>query len=84
MYTRFRTLDRARKGYISADELMAIPELSINPIVQRLVRQFESVNFKDFCRLLSAFSSRASHQNKLGFMFQVYDVDGDGECRTGV
>jgi hypothetical protein len=38
LYKRFRSLDRARKGYISAEELMSIPELSINPLAQRLVR----------------------------------------------
>lgn len=37
LYKRFRSLDRGRKGYISAEELMAIPELSINPLAQRLV-----------------------------------------------
>jgi Ca2+-binding EF-hand superfamily protein len=38
LYKRFRSLDRGRKGYISAEELMSIPELSINPLAQRLVR----------------------------------------------
>jgi hypothetical protein len=38
LYKRFRSLDRSRKGYISAAELMSIPELSINPLAQRLVR----------------------------------------------
>jgi hypothetical protein len=38
LYKRFRSLDRSRKGYISAEELMSIPELSINPLAQRLVR----------------------------------------------
>lgn len=37
LYRRFRTLDRGRKGYITADEFMTIPELSINPLAQRLV-----------------------------------------------
>jgi Ca2+-binding EF-hand superfamily protein len=43
------------------------------------VRLFESVNFKEFVRLLSAFSSRASREVKLDAMFSVWDVDGDGE-----
>ncbi len=34
MYKRFRALDRGRKGYISGDEFINIPELSINPIAQ--------------------------------------------------
>eukprot|EP00878_Enallax_costatus_P004891 GHUV01005146.1.p1 GENE.GHUV01005146.1~~GHUV01005146.1.p1 ORF type:complete len:179 (+),score=35.46 GHUV01005146.1:738-1274(+) len=78
LYKRFRSLDRGRKGYISTEELMAIPELSINPLAQRLVRQFESVNFVDFARLLAAFSDRAPYDEKVKFIFKVYDVDGDG------
>ena len=34
------------QGYISAEEFMNIPELSINPLAHRLERIFESVNFK--------------------------------------
>jgi hypothetical protein len=34
LYKRFRALDRGRKGYISGDEFLQIPELSINPIAQ--------------------------------------------------
>lgn len=43
------------------------------------VRQFESVNFVDFARLLAAFSDRAPYDDKIKFIFKVYDVDGDGE-----
>jgi Ca2+-binding EF-hand superfamily protein len=43
------------------------------------VRSFESVNFLDFARLLAAFSDRASYEDKVRFIFRVYDVDGDGE-----
>jgi hypothetical protein len=39
LYKRFRSLDRGKKGYISAEEFLGIPELSINPLAQRLVRQ---------------------------------------------
>lgn len=44
---------------------------------------FESVNFKEFVKLLSAFSERASNDDRLNLMFSVYDVDGDGECMHG-
>ncbi|KAL3158350.1 hypothetical protein ABBQ38_010589 [Trebouxia sp. C0009 RCD-2024] len=78
LYQRFRSLDRGHKGYISAEEFMNIPELSINPLAQRLERIFESVNFKEFVYLLSAFSSRASVDDKVHLIFTVYDSDGDG------
>jgi serine/threonine-protein phosphatase 2B regulatory subunit len=80
LYERFRTLDKGRKGYIHADELLGIPELSINPILSRLGRLFESVNFKEFVKLLAPFSARASRDDKLEAMFLIYDVDGDGEA----
>ena len=47
------------------------------------VRMYESVNFKEFVKLLSAFSKNASRDVRLEYMFQVYDVDGDGE-RTAI
>lgn len=71
LYSRFRALDRGRKGYITADEFLAIPELSINPLAQRLARLFESVNFKEFVRLLAPFSARTTVDMKLAFMFEV-------------
>ncbi|KAK9828732.1 hypothetical protein WJX72_001762 [[Myrmecia] bisecta] len=78
LYRRFRSLDRGHKGYISAEEFFNIPELSINPLARRLERLFESVNFKEFVAFLSAFSGRASADDKAKFLFTVYDVDGDG------
>ncbi|KAG2489266.1 hypothetical protein HYH03_012286 [Edaphochlamys debaryana] len=78
LYKRFRSLDRGRKGYISPEEFLSIPELSINPVAQRLVRCCECPNFTDFVRLVAPFSPRASRDDRLAFMFSVYDVDGDG------
>ena len=43
------------------------------------MRIFEAVNFKEFVRLLSAFSSRAERDDRITFLFTVYDIDGDGE-----
>ena len=34
------------QGYISAEEFLNIPELSINPLARRLERLFDTVNFK--------------------------------------
>ncbi|KAI8472237.1 MAG: hypothetical protein J3K34DRAFT_414624 [Monoraphidium minutum] len=78
LYRRFRSLDRGLKGYISAEEFLAIPELSINPLAQRVVRLFESVNFLEFVKLLAPFTPRASADDKLQLLFTVFDVDGDG------
>jgi serine/threonine-protein phosphatase 2B regulatory subunit len=83
LYKRFRALDRGHKGYISPEEFLSIPELSINPVAQRLVRCCECPNFTTFVKMVAPFSPRASRDDKLAFMFTVYDVDGDGERFAG-
>ena len=49
----------------------SIPELSINPLAQRLVRSAECPNFRDFVKLVAPFSPRASRDDRLAFIFQV-------------
>lgn len=39
LYKRFRTLDKAKRGYLQSSDLVnSIPELSINPLNKRIVR----------------------------------------------
>ncbi|KAG0480000.1 hypothetical protein HPP92_010858 [Vanilla planifolia] len=48
LYERFCQLDRNAKGFISADEFLSIPEFSLNPLSQRLLKITDGLNFKDF------------------------------------
>lgn len=66
------------QGFITSEEFLSIPELSINPLAKRLSFLFESINFREFLGLLAPFSRAASRDDKLRCMFSVYDVDGDG------
>ena len=50
---------------------MSIPELAISPLASRVVQVFQNLNFVDFCRVLAAFSDRATREEKLDFMFRV-------------
>lgn len=34
----------------------------------------------EFCRLLAPFSTKATHQMKVQAIFDVFDVDGDGNA----
>lgn len=36
------------QGFITAEEVLSIPELSINPMAKRLAYMFDSINFKEF------------------------------------
>ncbi|KAE9464300.1 hypothetical protein C3L33_03792, partial [Rhododendron williamsianum] len=79
LYQRFCQLDRNSGGFISADEIFSVPEFAVNPLSQRLMRMLDGLNFKEFVAFLSAFSSRASLQQKVEFIFKVYDSDGNGK-----
>ncbi|CAN1768098.1 Calcineurin subunit B [Linum perenne] len=65
LYKRFCQLDRNAKGYISADEFLSVPEFAMNPLSQRLVRIVDGLNFMDFVAFLSAFSSKATTEQKI-------------------
>mmetsp|Transcript_27071 Transcript_27071/g.37365 ORF Transcript_27071/g.37365 Transcript_27071/m.37365 type:complete len:150 (-) Transcript_27071:178-627(-) len=77
LYKRFRELDKGHKGYISSDELLNVPELSLNPLAKRMAHLFENVNFNDFVATLANFSDRSTQDEKLRFMFAMHDTDGD-------
>lgn len=77
LYRRFRALDRGRKGFLTAEEVTAIPELSINPLARLLERQMEG-NFKNFIGVLAAASPRSTWEDRVRLIFAVFDADGDG------
>ncbi|KAF5466803.1 hypothetical protein F2P56_016698 [Juglans regia] len=79
LYQRFCQLDRNAKGFISADEFLSVPEFSMNPLSQRLLKMVDGLNFKDFVAFLSAFSAKATIQHKIEFIFRVYDSDSNGK-----
>ncbi|PQM39029.1 calcineurin subunit B [Prunus yedoensis var. nudiflora] len=79
LYKRFCQLDRNAKGFISADEFLSVPEFAMNPLSQRLLKMVDGLNFKDFVAFLSAFSARASMQQKSELIFRVYDSDCNGK-----
>ncbi|CAL1374316.1 unnamed protein product [Linum trigynum] len=78
LYQRFCQLDRSSGGFISADEFLSVPEFAVNPLAQRLLRTVDGLNFKEFVAFLSAFSPRATLQQKIEFIFKLYDSGGKG------
>ncbi|CAN4084386.1 unnamed protein product [Withania somnifera] len=79
LYQRFCQLDRNGCGFISGEEFLSVPEFAVNPLSQRLLRMIDGLNFKEFVAFLSAFSAHASLQQKVEFIFRVYDSDGNGK-----
>mmetsp|Transcript_4877 Transcript_4877/g.8694 ORF Transcript_4877/g.8694 Transcript_4877/m.8694 type:complete len:202 (-) Transcript_4877:155-760(-) len=62
LYRRFRKLDRTHTGTITRSDLLNIPELSMNPLADRVVDRFQfeetdgRINFEDFVRILAVFA----------------------------
>lgn len=83
LYKRFRRIDRSGRGTISVEDLLMIPEISMNPLASRLVKMFERdmedrINFRAFAAGLAIFSSRARPALKCRTVFKLFDVDEDG------
>ncbi|XP_075475502.1 calcineurin subunit B-like isoform X2 [Primulina tabacum] len=47
--------------------------------MHRSLRMLDGLNFNEFVAFLSAFSSGTSLQQKVEFIFKVYDSDGNGK-----
>ncbi|PPD96732.1 hypothetical protein GOBAR_DD06237 [Gossypium barbadense] len=73
LYERFCQLDRNGGGFVSGEEFLSVPEFA------RLLTMLDGLNFKEFVAFLSAFSPRATVQQKIEFIFKVYDSDGNGK-----
>nr|ALS04147.1 calcineurin subunit B isoform 1 [Acartia pacifica] len=81
---RFKKLDLDHSGSISTNELLSLPELKDNPLVKRVVAIFDrdnsgEIDFKEFVEGLAMFVVKSTErEQKLKFLFSVYDLDGDG------
>lgn len=81
-------LDRDGSGSIDKDEFLQIPAIANNPLASRMIAIFDedgggTVDFQEFVKGLSAFSSQGSREEKLKFAFKVYDMDRDGLISNG-
>ena len=74
--SRFSSLDKQDKGFLSREDFLRIPELAINPLGDRIVHAFffesrngdeDKVDFKDFARVLAHFRpiKKSAEKNKL-------------------
>lgn len=87
LYSRFRSIDKSHDGYIQVSEILGInPELSDNPLTHRVVSVFDKngagkISFMEFVTGLARAST--DDESKKRFMFDVYDMDGDGLISNG-
>jgi len=88
LYRRFKLLDKDGSGTLTTEEFLSIPDLALNPLLERILQIFdknkdEEIQFDEFITVLSTLSDKGSKADKLRFAFQVYDIDGDGYISNG-
>jgi calcineurin B family protein 1 len=93
LYNRFKSLDKDNMGYLNKQDFSRIPELHVNPLCDRIIEVLiedhgcdAKINFKQFVKLFSIFRRGKSDQNdlnskenKLKFLFGIYDRDKDNK-----
>lgn len=85
---RFMKMDADNNGAIDKNEFLSIPGISQNPLSRRVIEIFDEnrggdIDFKEFVKGLSIFSSTTDPDDKLRFLFKVYDIDNDGYISNG-
>ena len=85
---RFRRLDKDGSGMLEPNEFFDIPELAQNPLVQRVISVFDknkdgNISFYEFVTGISKISEAGSEEDKMRFLFSIYDIEGDGFISNG-
>jgi len=88
LYRRFKLLDKDGSGTLTTEEFLSIPDLALNPLLERILQIFDKnkddeIQFEEFISVLSTLSDKGTKEDKLKFAFQVYDIDGDGYISNG-
>ncbi|KAL6073244.1 Calcineurin subunit B type 1 [Balamuthia mandrillaris] len=83
LYRRFKKIDREDTDSISTDNFLSIAELSLNPLIMRLISLFDqrgddNITFVEFVSTLSVFHPKAPIEEKMRFCFRIYDIDDSG------
>jgi len=88
LYRRFKLLDKDGSGTLTTNEFLSIPDLALNPLLERILQIFDTnkddeIQFSEFIGVLSTLSDKGTKEDKLRFAFQVYDIDSDGFISNG-
>jgi len=88
LLVKFRKLDTDGSGSLSVDEFFKDEEIRNNPLAKRVISIFDEdnggdVDFEEFVKGLSIFSTKSEKKDKLMFAFKIYDIDRDGFISNG-
>lgn len=72
-------IDKDGSGSLSTEEFLSIPDLALNPLLERILQIFDlngddEIQFSEFISVLSTLSDKGTKEDKLKFAFQVYGI----------
>ncbi|RNF01691.1 calcineurin B subunit [Trypanosoma rangeli] len=84
LHQRFKMLDQAGQGTITAEAFSSIASVASNPLLGRILAVLDTtgdgkIDFRKFAKTLAIFSPQADKLEKLRFTYMMYDFDGDGK-----
>ena len=87
IHKKFVALDKEKKGYVTINDLVEIPEIEQNPLRFHIGQYLsngnknDAIGFESFLKLIDIFKNKKTDsQNK--FMFNLFDFDKDGKISS--
>ena len=86
-HKKFNELDKKKKGYITVDDLVSIPEVENNPLRYHIAQfmsdnnENEEISFESFIKVIDIFKNNKTEE-QFKFIFNLLDFDKDGKISS--
>ena len=86
-HKKFGALDKDKKGYVSIEDIVNIPEVENNPLRYHIAQSMsnntekEEISFEAYLKVVDMFKNNKTEQ-QYKFMFELFDFDKDGKISS--
>ena len=86
-HKKFGLLDKDKKGYVSIEDLVNIPEIENNPLRYHIAQYMsnnnenEAISFEAFIKVIDIFKNNKTEE-QYKFMYNLFDFDKDGKISS--
>ena len=83
-HKKFGALDKDKKGYVSIEDVVNIPEIENNPLRYHIAQYMsnnnenEAISFEAYIKVIDIFKNNKTEQ-QYKFMYDLFDFDKDGK-----
>ena len=86
-HKKFGALDKDKKGYVSINDLVSIPEVENNPLRYHIAQYMndnqenEEITFDTFIKVIDIFKNNKT-EDQYKFLYGLFDFDKDGKISS--